>query len=57
MTVKKLKSEEGQSDRVAKRAYQFFLQEGCQHGSDVDHWLRAEKEVSEELEIEEQTVK
>lgn len=31
--------------RIAERAYQFFEMRGHSHGSDVDDWLRAEREV------------
>jgi hypothetical protein len=27
------------------RAYELFMQEGYMHGNDVDHWLRAEREL------------
>jgi hypothetical protein len=30
---------------IALRAYEFFAQEGFMHGNDVDHWLRAEREL------------
>jgi hypothetical protein len=30
---------------IAMRAYEFFAQEGFAHGNDVDHWLRAEREL------------
>jgi len=33
--------------RIAVRAYEFFLQEGAEHGRDVRHWLRAEQELLE----------
>jgi hypothetical protein len=29
-----------------KRAYEIWLSEGGCHGSDVDHWLRAERELA-----------
>ena len=32
-------------DRIAARAYQIFLERGCQHGHDRDDWLQAEYEV------------
>ena len=32
-------------ERIAKRAYEFFLARGCAHGKDVDDWLAAEKEL------------
>ena len=32
-------------EQIAIRAYELFLQEGCKHGRDVSHWLRAEQEL------------
>jgi len=32
-------------EQIAKRAYEFFLARGCEHGKDVDDWLAAEKEL------------
>jgi hypothetical protein len=31
---------------VEKRAYQIWLNEGSGHGSDLDYWLRAERELA-----------
>ena len=31
---------------IAKRAYEIWLNEGAGHGRDLDHWLRAEREVA-----------
>jgi hypothetical protein len=33
------------ADEIARRAYELFLQQGAQHGRDVDHWLAAEREL------------
>lgn len=33
-------------DAVRERAYQLFEERGCQHGHDVEDWLRAEYEIS-----------
>ena len=30
---------------IALRAYQIFLERGCEHGHDVDDWLQAEREI------------
>jgi len=30
---------------VAMRAYELFLESGGVHGHDVEHWLRAEREI------------
>jgi hypothetical protein len=34
---------------VAQRAYEIFLARGGQEGSDLDDWLQAERELSEEM--------
>ena len=33
-------------DEIAKRAYEIWLNEGAGHGCDLDHWLRAERELA-----------
>ena len=45
--AKNLMADEVKDNRIEKRAYELFLQEGCQHGKDFEHWLRAEKEILE----------
>ena len=30
---------------IARRAYDFYLARGCEHGYDVEDWLQAEREV------------
>ncbi|MBX7208464.1 MAG: DUF2934 domain-containing protein [Verrucomicrobiaceae bacterium] len=32
-------------EQIAQRAYHLYLENGCQHGRDLDHWLAAEKEI------------
>jgi len=32
-------------EAVARKAYEIFVCEGHQHGSDQDHWFRAESEL------------
>ena len=32
---------------IAKRAYEIWLNEGAGHGCDLDHWLRAERELAD----------
>ena len=32
--------------KVEKRAYEIWLNEGGGHGCDLDHWLRAERELA-----------
>jgi hypothetical protein len=33
-------------DEIAKRAYEIWLNEGAGDGRDLDHWLRAERELA-----------
>lgn len=35
------------TEEIATRAYELFLQEGCQHGHHLEHWLKAERELME----------
>lgn len=35
--------------QVAKRAFLFFLERGAKHGHDVEDWLRAERELTAEM--------
>jgi hypothetical protein len=32
-------------EQIAARAYQIYLERGCQHGHDLDDWLQAEYEL------------
>jgi Protein of unknown function (DUF2934) len=34
-------------DEIASRAYELYLQRGCEHGRDVEDWAKASKELSE----------
>ena len=34
-------------DLIAMRAYELFLRDGAAHGRDVEHWLKAERELRE----------
>jgi len=34
------------SGEIARRAYEIWLSEGAGHGRDLDHWLRAERELT-----------
>jgi hypothetical protein len=36
-------------DKVAMRAYQKWVQGGCKHGCDQQHWMEAEKELRAEM--------
>ena len=33
------------TDAIAARAYQLFLERGCEHGRELDDWLAAEREL------------
>lgn len=32
-------------EQIAARAYEIYLERGCQHGHDLDDWLQAEYEL------------
>lgn len=36
---------------IQQRAYELFLERGCEHGRDVEDWLEAEKELNELAEL------
>jgi hypothetical protein len=36
-------------EEIARRAYEFFLSRGSEHGRDLDDWLRAERELQPKL--------
>lgn len=31
--------------KIAKLAYSYFAERGCQHGHDFDDWLKAERKI------------
>ena len=35
-------------EEIARRAYELYLQRGGEQGKDVEDWVRAEKELSDE---------
>jgi hypothetical protein len=37
-----------QNARIQERAYHLWLEEGCPHGRDREHWYRAERETVEQ---------
>ena len=46
MTDKKELSRAGSfKEAIAQRAYDLYIQRGCQNGNDVDDWLTAEKQL------------
>jgi hypothetical protein len=36
---------EPSQEEIGIRAFEIYVSEGCQEGSDLDNWLRAEKEL------------
>lgn len=32
--------------RIAERAFLLYLESGCQHGRDLEHWFEAEREIT-----------
>lgn len=39
---------QNRSAGIARRAHEIWLNEGRCHGRDLDHWLRAERELASE---------
>jgi hypothetical protein len=39
---------EPSGEEIARRAYQLYLQRTAERGTDVEDWIRAEKELSDE---------
>ena len=40
--------EELSGEEIARRAHELYLERGCEHGKDVEDWVRAEKELRDE---------
>ncbi|MGE3854832.1 MAG: DUF2934 domain-containing protein [Planctomycetota bacterium] len=36
-------------EQIAERAYHIYLENGCPDGQSVEHWLQAEKELTDQL--------
>ena len=36
-------------EKVAMRAYEKWMQSGCKHGCDRQHWFEAEQEIRSEM--------
>ncbi len=45
-TAKKTAQVSNVDEVIRRRAYEIYEQEGCIHGRDQEHWLRAEAEVA-----------
>lgn len=43
-----LKSKEITQEQIANRAYELWLKRGCEHGFDVEDWIKAEEELKHE---------
>ena len=43
--ARKLSHHQPTQEKIAARAYQIYLERGCQHGHDIDDWLQAEYEL------------
>ena len=39
-------------ERIRERAHQIYLQRGPEHGTEVDDWLQAERQIREEQDRE-----
>jgi hypothetical protein len=39
---------ETSGEEIARRAHELYLQRGGEHGKDVEDWVRAEQELSDE---------
>ena len=35
-------------DQIAQRAHEMWVQQGCRHGRDQEHWFEAEKQLKAE---------
>ena len=44
-------------EQIERRAYQFFIECGYQHGRDVEQWLAAERELKKDFEETEMPAK
>ena len=39
---------ESSGEEIARRAHELYLERGGEHGKDVEDWVRADKELSDE---------
>ena len=46
-----MKSHIPTEEQIQARAYEFFVERGCEHGHDVEDWLAAESELNRESEF------
>ena len=47
-TGQKLRPEKNGSklEKIREREYELFVERGCEHGHDLEDWMRTEKEIS-----------
>lgn len=38
-------------EQIEQRAYELYLERGCEHGRDIEDWLEAERELTELAEL------
>jgi hypothetical protein len=38
-------------DEITHRAYALYLMRGCEHGGDIEDWVTATKELTDELNV------
>lgn len=43
-----LKSKEITQEQIANRAYELWLKRDCEHGFDVEDWIKAEEELTQD---------
>ena len=48
---------EPSDEEIALSAYRLWLQEGCPHGRDREHWLKARSQLIEDKAVEEKARK
>ena len=36
-------------EQIARRAHEIWVQQGCKHGQDQNHWFEAERQLKAEL--------
>ena len=43
-----MKTDDIPKEEIEKRAYELYLECGCDGGHDIEHWLAAEEELQQE---------
>jgi hypothetical protein len=47
-----IQHKEPSGEEIARRAYELYVQRGGENGKDVDDWVKAKKELSDEPVVE-----